>query len=224
MNETRYVAFCDILGFSDRILNNFDGTLQAYREFADMMANPVVEEAQTTIYSDAILITGASLVKVLSAVQSVWFFALTHNLMIRGALTKGRYWEERRDNHLFVVSDALVRSVKLERSVGVPAVVVADDVEIPDNYWLLRFRNGPFGTPLLHFRDRNIVNPFNIMWGVSAASRARELMNENPAHKDKYLWFLALHKAVADGQELIPPDIFARFLREGTLKRAEPAQ
>lgn len=148
-------------------------------------------------------------------------FALVQNLMILGAVTQGRYWEQRSGRHLFVVSDALVRAVKLERSVGVRAVVIADDVEIPDKYGLLRFASGPFGTPSLHFRDRYIVNPFNMMWGQSAASRARQLMRESPTHRDKYLWFLALHKAVVDNLELIPPDAFGRFVRDGTLTRTQ---
>ena len=135
-----------------------------------------------------------SLDKVLVAVQGLWFFALAKNFMIRGAITKGRYWELQQGNHLFVASDALVRAVQLEKSVGIPAVVIADDVEIPDNYWLARFAHGPFATALLHFRDRNIVNPFNLFWGESARNRASILMAENPEHQDKYLWFLALHK------------------------------
>lgn len=120
---------------------------------------------------------------------------------------------------MLVASDALVRAVKLERSVSVPAVVVADDVEIPDELWKRRFALGPFETPLLHFRDRNIVNPFNTLWGRSAALRATELMNESPTHRDKYLWFLALHQAAATDQVLIPPAILARFEREGILSR-----
>jgi|HubBroStandDraft_4_1064222.scaffolds.fasta_scaffold03255_6 hypothetical protein len=127
MDDVRYVAFCDILGFSNRILSDFNATQKAYQEFASLMSNPVVEEVTTTMYSDAILMTGESLGKILSAVQSVWFFALAQNLMICGAITQGRYWEQRNGHHLFVVSDALVRAVKLERSVGVPAVVIADD-------------------------------------------------------------------------------------------------
>jgi hypothetical protein len=102
--------------------------------------------------------------------------------------------------------------------VGVPAVAIADDVEIPEFYWLSRFQHGPFGTPLLHFRDRNIVNPFNLMWGQSAKHRASLLLAENPAHKDKYLWFIALHDAVVNGKELVPPDVLRRFLENGVLK------
>jgi hypothetical protein len=216
--QVRYVAFCDILGFSNRVLADFDGTLRVYQEFGTQMSNFSPNEVQATMYSDAILITATSLAPALVAVQHLWFLALANDLMIRGAIAKGRYWEQRQGNHLLVASDALVRAVKLEKSVGVPAVVIADDVEIPDNYWLTRYANGPFGTALLHFRDRNIVNPFNVMWGSSAANRASILMSESPEHRDKYLWFLALHKAVQSGQELIPPDVFARFVREGVLK------
>lgn len=197
---------------------DFDATLKVYQSFGNDMSSLPFTEVEVTLYSDAILITGRSLDRVLVAVQNLWFRALANDLMIRGAITKGRYWEQRQGNHLLVASDALVRAVKLEKAVGVPAVVIADDVEIPDNYWLKRFVNGTFGTPLLHFRDRNIVNPFSLMWGASAANRASELMATSPEHRDKYLWFLALHKAAANGQELIPPEVFARFLRDGVLK------
>jgi len=171
------------------------------------------------MYSDAILIIGNSLGRVLSAIQNLWFIALANDLMIRGAITMGRYWEQRHGNHMLVASDALVRAVKLEKSVGVPAVVVADDVEIPDAFWLHRFKAGLFQTPILHFRDRTIVNPFNTWWFQSAAARAVQLMSASPSHRDKYLWFLALHTAVGDGLELVPPVAMARFVRDGILVR-----
>jgi len=218
--SVQYVAYCDILGFSNRILTDFDNTLKTYREFGKLVCGgETFKEVKTTMYSDAILITATSLVRLLQAAQGLWFFALAHNFMIRGAIAKGRYWEQRMGNDLLVASDALVRAVKLEKSVGVPAIVIADDIEIPDAYWLARFQHGPYVTALLHFRDRNIVNPFNLMWGVSAATRASILVSENPQHKDKYLWFIALHDAVASGQELlIPPDVIKRFMEQGILK------
>ena len=43
-------------------------------------------------------------------------------------------------------------------------VTLADDIEIPLEFWIPSFRNGPIAAPLLHFRDRNIVNPFGIYW------------------------------------------------------------
>jgi hypothetical protein len=217
--DIRYVGFCDILGFSDRILTDFDRTLEVYKQFGASVSGLPIKETQVTMYSDTVLVTGESLGRVLAAVQALWFVALADDLMIRGAITKGRYWEQRGGNHLLVASDALVRAVKLEKSIGVPAVVIADDVEIPDEFWLIRFGKSLLETPLLHFRDRNIVNPFNTFWFASAATRALQLMAQSPSHRDKYLWFLALHKAVCNGQELIPPGVFARFVRDGILEK-----
>jgi hypothetical protein len=217
--DDRYVGFCDILGFSNRILADFSGTLETYKGFANTLSGLPIEDVQVTIYSDAILVTGKSLGRVSSAIQSLWFIALANDLMIRGAITKGRYWEQRQGNHMLVASDALVRAVKLERSVGIPAVVIADDVEIPDGFWLHRFDKGLLATPILHFRDRNIVNPFNTFWFQSASVRAVQLMAASPSHRDKYLWFLALHEAVGNGLELVPPVVMARFLRDGVVQR-----
>lgn len=218
----RFVGFCDILGFSSKILSHFEETLKVYREFAETFSSVPLKGAEVTIYSDAILVTCDSLGDVACAIQNMWFVALANDLMIRGAISKGRYWEQRRGNHMLVASDALVRAVKLERSVGNPAVVIADDVEIPDYVWLHRFANGLLQTPILHFRDRNIVNPFNFFWYKSAAVRAAQLMSTSLAHKDKYLWFLALHEAVGDDQELVPPAVMTRFVRDGVLKRRVP--
>jgi len=220
--DDRYVGFCDILGFSHRILTDFKGTLEIYKRFGDTFSGLSIERVQVTIYSDAILVTGKSLGRVSCAIQNLWFVALANDLMIRGAITKGRYWEQQQGNHMLVASDALVRAVKLERSVGIPAVVIADDVEIPDEVWLHRFATGLLQTPILHFRDRNIVNPFNTWWFRSAETRARQLMSASPSHRDKYLWFLALHEAVGNGQELVCPVAMARFIRDGILVRKAP--
>lgn len=222
--DDRYVGFCDILGFSNRILADFGGTLDTYKGFAKTLSGLPIEEVQVTIYSDAILVTGKSLGRVSSAIQSLWFIALANDLMIRGAITKGRYWEQRQGNHMLVASDALVRAVKLERSVGVPAVVIADDVEISDGFWVHRFKEGLLQTPILHFRDRNIINPFNTFWFQSASVRASQLMAASPSHKDKYLWFLALHEAVRNGVELVPSDVLTRFIRDGILQRKAPGE
>ena len=218
----RYVGFCDILGFSNRILSDFDGTLKIYKQFAETFFCVPLPDVEVTMYSDAVLMTGNSLGRVACAIQNLWFIALANDLMIRGAITNGRYWEQRQGNNMLVASDALARAVKLERSVGVPAVVIADDIEIPDAVWLNRFANGLFQTPILHFRDRNIVNPFNLFWFRSAATRASQLMSTSPSHRDKYLWFLALHEAVGNGQELVPPAAMARFIRDGILVRTIP--
>ena len=219
-SEPHYVAFCDILGFSNMVASDFDRTLEIYKGLAKLLGqhNFTSIEVKMTMYSDSILIVGKELRSVLSAVQGIWFFALASDLMLRGGIVKGRYWERKRGNDLLVVSDALVRAVKLESMLSVPAVVLADDIEVADELWYPQLIGEPDAvvvTPLLHFRDRNIVNPFNRYWLLSAGGRAQALMESNPAHKDKYLWFLALHQAVTDRHQLVPKSLIDRLVREG---------
>jgi hypothetical protein len=117
-----------------------------------------------------------------------------------------------------VVSDALVRAVHLESSIGVPAVVIADDIEIGDFAWAAHFVQDIFSAPILHFRDRNIINPFNRFWFQSAGHRARMLLEENPKHKDKYLWFLALHAAVDSGKNLTPEGKLEQLIADSVIQ------
>ena len=64
-DDRRYIAFCDILGFSNRILTDFDATLKAYREFGDLVSDGQfrVPDVHVTMYSDAMLLTGTSLLE-----------------------------------------------------------------------------------------------------------------------------------------------------------------
>lgn len=209
----KYVAFCDILGFSQKIMKDFDVALKMYENFCNYIAeNGVTKDVDITIYSDAILVTSDTLESVATAVQILWFLALRNNFMLRGGISHGRYWEKRSGNHFFVVSDALIRAVNLEKSVGVPAIVIADDIKISDEKWLYRFQHKiPTHMPILHFRDRNIINPFSPYWCRSAGNRARMLLEQNQTHKDKYLWFISLHEAVWSAHPLVPPDVLQRL-------------
>jgi hypothetical protein len=58
MDAVRYVAFCNILGFSNRILADFETALSAYRQFGELISDPkfALENVQATLYSDAVLI------------------------------------------------------------------------------------------------------------------------------------------------------------------------
>lgn len=216
----KYVAFCDVLGFSASIERDFESTLQLYREFSDFV-DPVLERdgVQISVYSDSILITGENLSTVAQTVQIMSFIALQHNMLIRGGISYGRHWEKKSGRHLFMVSDALVRSVRLEASIKIPAIVLGEEVDIPDDLWLVRYAHGQFAAPILHFDGKNIVNPFSMMWGKSAGMRASMLMEESaPEHRKKYEWFLSLHKAVFNNDPLIPEHILKKYLELGVLK------
>lgn len=231
--EKKYVAFCDILGFKNAVARDIKSTISLYRDFvrqAGLVANSI-NETKITIYSDSILIVGNNLAPVLSTVQLLWSSALRHNFLIRGGVAYGDYWSEEKDGHFFVVSEALVHAVKLEASVSVPAVVLADDIDIPEMMWSSRFsKTNSDGTynasekflpifqmPLLHFRDRNIVNPFHKYWFASDGINVRQMLETHPDHKVKYNWFLALEQAVANDKALIPEVLFEKWVAEGNL-------
>lgn len=227
-SDTHYVAFCDILGFASRVCNKFESTHDAYMELANQWSQQEISDSvSVSMFSDSIILSCPDLPPLISAIRMLWFHALFQDFMIRGAVVKGRHWERSTGRNLFVVSEALIRAVKIEQMIGVPAVVIADDIEIDDELWgYFRFPSedisSPINAQLLYFRDRVLINPFNVMWGVSAANRARQLMEVSPNHKDKYLWFLALHEAVYNQELLMPPDVYERLLEKGLLIKTDP--
>ena len=216
----KYVGFCDILGFSSAVQKDFDATIALYKELREILRDwPFSERAQITVYSDSILVVADELPPVLDAIVSLHWVALRQDWLIRGGVAYGKYWEEREDGNLFVVSDALVQAVALEKTVKVPAVVVASDIPLGIEAWVPRFLRSIFEAPLLHFQGLSIVNPFNQYWFASATMRAKQLLERHPDHKEKYDWFLSLAEAVARDDILVPEEALARMLETGVLQK-----
>jgi hypothetical protein len=214
----KYVAFCDVLGFSHAVENEFEATLSLYREFSERISDwPFPKKANISMYSDSILIVCDELPPLLYAVQGLWFATLAQNWLIRGGIAYGKYWEDRSNGNLFVVSDALVRAVRLESNVKIPGVALSPEVEIPLGLWVLRFRDGPYMAPLLHFEGLNLVNPFNSIWFRSAKNRVQQLKIRFPQHADKYDWFLKLADQVEADEPLIPDSVLDELLAKGII-------
>ena len=214
----RYVAFCDVLGFANAVQERFDETIELYNDFTRMMGNwEHAENVQVVIYSDSILITSDELMPLLSAVQMLSFATLAHDLLIRGGVAYGRYWERKESGNLFVVSDALVRAVKLESTVKIPAVAFSPEVEVPLKAWLPHFAGEVFSSPVLHFRNISVVNPFNQFWFQSSRTRVGQMKERFPAHAAKYNWFLDLGQAVDNGELLVPQAVTDRLVADGVI-------
>jgi len=217
--QRKYVAFCDVLGFSHAVENHFDATIQLYKEFKNRIADwPFPEKANVSVYSDSILIVCDELPPLLYAVQNLWFVTLTQDWLIRGGVAYGKYWEDRSNGNLFVVSDALVRAVRVESTIKVPGVVLSPEVEVPLSAWVTRFRDGPFSAPLLHFEGLNVVNPFNPYWFASARVRVCQLLEQSPQHSAKYKWFLKLSEHVEAHQPLVPQSALEEMLALGIIE------
>lgn len=214
----KYVAFCDVLGFSNAVLANFENASRIYAEFRDRMRGfPFHAEVEVSMYSDSIVIVSDRLNPVLSATQALWFLAMSHQWMLRGGIAYGQYWVRREGGNVFVVSDALVRAVRIEKSIKNPAIALSEEVVVDDLVWALRWAHGKFVVPVLHYEGRTIVNPFNLYWFASARMRAIGMLEEFPAYKEKYEWFLSLGEAVDRDDLLVPPDVLERLLEKKIL-------
>jgi hypothetical protein len=214
----RYVAFCDVLGFANAVETRFAETIEVYIEFMERMRNwPFPAKAEVSVYSDSILIVSDELPAVINAVKNLWFATLTQHWLIRGGIAYGNYWETRENGNLFVVSDALVRAVRLESTVSVPAVAFSPEVDLTLAAWVPRFQHDLLDAPVLHFRGLSFVNPFNPYWFASARVRVVQLLEQFPQYEKKYTWFLDLSEAVARDEVLIPDEILSELLDLGVL-------
>jgi hypothetical protein len=215
----KYVGYCDILGFSAAVLNDFDGTVSLYRQLREHLRMwPFPADAKVSVYSDSILVVSDSLPSVLNTIVSLNWAALMQGWLIRGGVAYGRYLEEKEDGNLFVVSDALVHAVAIEKSAKVPAVVVSTDIDLGIEAWVPRFKHNIFRAPLLYFEDRRIVNPFNEYWFKSSVIRVRQMLKQHPQHREKYDWFLSLAQSVAQDDLLIPESALKEMLALGIIQ------
>lgn len=222
MISNKYVAFCDVLGFSHAVENHFDATIHLYMEFKNRISDwPFPNQANVSVYSDSILIVSEELAPVLYAVQSLWFVTLTQDWLIRGGIAYGKYWEDRSNGNLFVVSDALVRAVRLESTIKIPGVVLSQEIDVPLSAWVARFRDGVFSAPLLHFDGHHVVNPFNPYWFESARMRICQLMEESPQHAEKYKWFLKLSDQLTANETLVPASSLEEMLSLGIIQKLD---
>lgn len=220
----KYVAFCDVLGFSTAVLTDFDSTVALYRQFqTDVKGWPFPQRAQVSVYSDSILVVSDDLPAVVDTVVALNWAALMQNWLIRGGIAHGKYWEDKDGGNLFVVSDALVKAVQLEKTVKVPAVVVSDEIALGIEAWVPRFQHGIFKAPFLHFEEKTLVNPFNELWFNSAVIRARNLLDTHTKHKEKYDWFLSLADAVRRDDLLVPQTAMTEMIKLGVLQRKQDA-
>jgi len=214
----RYVAFCDVLGFSNAVESSFDATIKLYETFMERMRDwPFPKTVEVMVYSDSILMVSDELPGILSAVKTLWFAALTNDWLIRGGIAYGKYWARQEQSSFFVVSDALVRAVRLESSVKVPAIAISSEIELPISAWTPRFEHNIFDAPLLHFRGLSLVNPFNPYWFLSARLRVEQLLIKHPEHVEKYRWFLELASDVNADECLVPEAALAEMLTLGIL-------
>lgn len=211
----KYVAFCDILGFSNAVLNQFDTTIEIYRELKkelDGMKKSGVYDLEVSVYSDSILIVSDDLYLLCDAVQILLWTTLRNRFLVRGGIAYGRHWEERNTNNLLVVSEALVKAVTIEQTVQHPVIKVHDDIEIEFSYWGLGFEHSVFDLPIIHYNEMNIVNPFNNYFANSAVDILKEIKEKFPEYKVKPEYLLTLINDIKKEKIAFISPAFIEFL------------
>lgn len=201
--QHRFVAFVDVLGFSSRILSDFENAFQSYKALLEQWRTVwrPGPEIDVTIYSDAVLLTSATLPPLTLAVNTLCFSSLMTDALVRGGIGFGRHVEAHDLNNVYVVSEALTRAVHVEKDVSYPCVGLHDSVEVPSDWWSIP----NIYRPVVHFEGRTFVNPFGAFWYRSAVGRAQILRERHPEHHAKYDWFLRLYDSFENNVPLVPP-------------------
>jgi hypothetical protein len=200
-----YIGFLDLLGFSSSVRTDFDSAIETYKYIlAEAMGTAgILTDVSIRTYSDAFLLTSQDLLPVVQASCFLQMSALRNGHHIRGGVGFGKHIEITDASNLFVVSAALVRAVEIEKTVKYPCVEIAPEIVIPPEYWrAYAARN--FDRYILHYEGKNIVNPCNPYWGLSARMRTEKMLQEKPQYAEKFRWFLRLVDAIQKSEPLIP--------------------
>jgi len=207
-----YCGFVDVLGFGNVTLKDHQLAVEVYERFLEkfeiVASGFKLGDIKLSFYSDAFILLSEHVGYVIQAAHLLSWMMLMEDFLVRGGIAYGAHVEVERGGTALMVSSALTRAVQLEKSVKKPCVVLADDIELPDEIWFLK--RPP--APIVHYFDGlRIVSPFGIAWFRTAGTRARRLLEKHPEHADKYQWFLRLYNAVNSRELLIPPAIIEKY-------------
>ena len=206
----KYVAVIDILGFSSRVLANFTSALETFEQVLDSVGHvrTLIAGVELRIYSDSYLLISDSLPPVVRASQGLLMQTLFNDYLVRGGIASGQHIDVSHGGDVFMVSEAVVKAATLEKTIKYPCIAVHPDTPVSDDWWSPAPRNLDRG--LLYFGGVTVVNPCNVTWGTSAATRVLQMLEANPAHREKYEWFLELHQAIFSPVPMVPPRFFAQ--------------
>lgn len=208
VSQRAYVAYADILGFSQLVETEFEAARDLYQSLLDnrdMVTQMRKGSVALRIFSDSILLTSTNLAHLIGAAQILNFVTLTNNFLIRGGIAAGQHVEQGSDENLFIVSEPLIKAVRLEKSVRKPCIAIDATVDVPDDWWL--YTSNPFQRPVLFYDGIRLINPFSVAWGYSAWHRVKLMRDKYPQHRDKYDWFIQLYEEVKSGSRLVPPHL-----------------
>jgi hypothetical protein len=185
--EPRYVAFIDILGFGQQVLDNFDATLEVYEEIINdcFYLERWHATVNLNIYSDSIILVSASLEPLIEVAVMIEVIALKNNYLVRGGIGFGKHVEKIQNGNIYMISEAVVNAVRLEKEIRMPCIVFHSSITIPGS-----ILNNPRRPVVLH-ENRYMLNPF---WDSKDVRDSLVTMAEGATgDKDKYDWIIRFY-------------------------------
>lgn len=200
----RYIAFFDILGFSNAVLNRFDETLRIYENLLDKLRILRCFESGVSInvVSDSIVLSSTSFDALLSICKLAQAIALLENCLVRGGIGYGKHVDIQDGENRYIVSQALVNAVVVEKTVRWPCIAIDEHIEIPSKHWAPRTE--ALRRSIVHYQGLNLVCPLNLFWGSTAVDRVQHMKETHPEHTDKFDWFIGFVEQILMGAELVP--------------------
>lgn len=204
----KYVALIDVLGFSSRVLSDFDNALETFEQVLESTAlvGELITEVKLRVLSDSFLLVSDSFARIVAATQGILRQTLSNDYLVRGGIAYGKHFDETQSPNTYLVSEAVVKAAMVEKSVKFPCVAVHPDIASTDDWWAPTPSNLQRG--LLYFGGLVLVNPCMTGWGASARTRVEQMLDARPEHSEKYRWFLELHEAIFSPVPMVPPRYF----------------
>jgi hypothetical protein len=143
--DKRYVAFVDILGFAKKVRDNFDSMLGVYEQVLeaihifDMLPSVGIHHGVSIhTYSDSFILTSETLSPLVEIIRSLHMLTLAHDCLVRGGIGFGNHIEEYYGNNFYVVSQALVQAVEVEKQVKRPCVALHESISRRKHLFMIK--------------------------------------------------------------------------------------
>ncbi|MCW7483236.1 hypothetical protein [Leptospira kanakyensis] len=147
MNNNHYVAFIDILGYSNLVENYFKESkkesllkkIEIIIDEAYKLDNLMLKKLNSDILfvSDSLIITIKEDRKDLHELDMLFAFlsyfqakCLYEGIYVRGAVSKGDHYSKKNANYQILISKALIKSVAIEKNQAIYPRIIVDNILI----------------------------------------------------------------------------------------------
>jgi hypothetical protein len=128
-----------------------------------------------------------SLAPLIEVAVMIEIIALKNYYLVRGGIGIVKHVENIQNGNVYMISEALVNAVSLEKKIKMPCIVIHSSITVPDS-----ILNDSRRLVIFH-EDKNILNPF---WN-SEDLRASIITMAEEANRDmdKYEWLIRFYDA-----------------------------